>query len=675
MKEKGLQEFLGEAEELLDKLNSNLFKLSEDLPEGKIDPDTLNDLFRSVHTLKGISGIYGFQELSSLSHHMEDLLDGLRLGKVSFTREILHLLFEGVELISTLLTETKENTSEGTKQNVEEFVGRLSKAAEEASSKTHDNKRKELGIDKNILKVLTEYEEHRLRENLKEGKNLFILSVDLPFDTFDQELTEVTNRIKSIGELIATLPSSEPAEKDRIRFDLLFGTSEDVAAIKERMGQGDLRKIIKETHQDRCTLKRKKETQREEGSIKSISNTVRVDIQKLDAIMSTVGELALCKTIINRISDRLRYEWGIKEIAMELKRVNRNLEKKINYLQTSLLEARMVPLTQLFERLSRMVRRLSSEEGKEIETILEGSDTELDKLIVEELADPLMHIMRNSLDHGIESPEERERKGKPSKGHIWLRAYNRGNHVVIEVEDDGRGIDGEKIRKTLVEKGLENEEKVRQLTKEELLEYIFMPGFSTREEVGEVSGRGVGMDVVKNNISQLSGTIDVETWKDKGTRFTLTLPVTLAIIKALLITSNGRDYAIPVNSILEILSLPASETKRIERRDVIDLRGRTLPLLRLEEFFNLPRRKEPLKRLNIVVVGLAEHRLGILVDRFVGEQEVVIKPLGKLLRGIKGFSGAAELGNNRAVLILDTGEIILSTMKGLHGPSYGAGYV
>ncbi len=670
IKDRGLQEFLGEAEELLERFNTGLFKLSEDLPQGKADPETLNNLFRSAHTLKGISGMYGFDELSTLSHRLEDLLDNLRLGKTPFTKEVLQLLHRGAELLSSLVVETK-GVSKETKQGVEEFVKELERTLKEAGPEPE--REKALGIDEAILKVLTEYEEHRLRENIKEGRNLFLLSVDLPFDTFDKELTELTERIKELGELIATLPSSSPAEKDRISFDLLFGSHLEEGEVKKRIGKGELKGIGRKP-QKPSPPPEVKGPAGEEKSLKSISSTVRVDIHKLDSIMNTVGELALCKTMLSRLTERVKYELGLTDIAMELKRINRDLEKRINYLQTSLLEARMIPLTQLFDRLQRMVRKLSIDEGKEIVMGLEGADTELDKLIVEELADPLMHIIRNCFDHGIEDPEEREQKGKPREGHIYLRAYSRGNHVVIEVEDDGRGIDEEKVRKSLIEKGLEDESEVMKLNKKELLDYIFMPGFSTRKEAGEVSGRGVGMDVVKNNISRLSGTIDVETWKDKGTRFTLTLPITLAIIKALLVTSGGREYAIPVNSILEILSTSNEKIQKIEKREVIDLRGRTLPLLRLEEYFGLPCERESSGVLNIVVVGIAEHRLGIVVDRFIGEQEVVIKPLGKVLSGVKGFSGAAELGD-RTVLILDAGGIILDTMKGVHSSSQVAGNV
>ncbi len=673
-KDRGLKEFLGEAEDILDQLNEDVFKLSDDLPKGSVDPDTLNSTFRSIHTLKGISGIFGFTALSKLSHNLESVLDSLRLGKIPFTTGIVEILFDGLKIINRLLKEKGDKNHKKTvneeDDEVNDFIENLTKAVEKASAEDSSDLNS-ADIDKDILKVLTEYEEHRLKENIKQGRNILMINVSFVLDNFDNELTELNTKIKTIGEIIATLPSASPAEKDSILFDILVGTDSPKDAVEGLVKKGKV-EIIKQTVSERPSQspeepkepsKDDKTTLHSEESIKSISNTVRVDIERLNSIMNTVGEISLCKTIIVQISEQLKMEQGFTGLAVDLHKVSKDLERKLNDLQLSLLEARMVPLSQLFDRLRRMVKKLSIEEGKEIDVEIEGSDTELDKLIIEELADPVMHLIRNSIDHGIEPPEVRTASGKTEKGTIKLNAYNRGNHVVIDIEDDGRGIDTEKIKKQIIAKGLESEESVLNLNEEDLLNYIFLSGFSTKEEVSQLSGRGVGMDVVKQNIARLSGTIDIETWKGKGSRFTLTLPITLAIIKALLITAHNKEYAIPINSVLEILSIPRSEIKTIEKREVIDLRGHTLPLLSLSDFFNLKGSSLDKETIEIIVVGLAENRLGILADTLIGEQDVVIKPLGRLFSNVQGIAGATDLGDRKTILVLDVGGIIGKTLK------------
>ena len=670
LKERSLKEFLGEAEDLLERLNNDVFALSEDLPKGSVDPDVLNSVFRSAHTLKGISGMFGFTELNNLSHNLEDILDSLRLGKITFTQDILNLLFEGLKFIQQLLVEKKEKGEKigsDIKKGVEGFIERLNKTVKETGS-SQDDGIGGVDLSSNLLKVLTEYEEHRLKENIKQGRNLFILEVSFPLETFDKDISEIHKKIKQIGELIATLPSPESTEVDRLTFNLLFGTDKAADEIEDIADGAELRQINKESQRPskgaEPSVGEQTGSQFVEESLRSISTTVRVDIERLNSIMNTVGELALCRSMIGRISEALKNELGFKGHIVDLFKVNRDLDRKLNELQTSLLEARMVPLKQLFDRLHRMVRKLLPECGKEIEISIKGADTELDKLIVEELADPLMHLIRNSVDHGIETPDEREAQGKPPKGHIKLEAYNRGNHVVIEVEDDGRGIDYEKIRKKIVDNGILSEEDAERLDKEQLLEYIFISGFSTKDKITDISGRGVGMDVVKMNITRLSGSIDIDSEKGKGTRFTLILPITLAIIKALLITSHGKEYAIPIASVLEILSLPKSEIKTIENKEVIDIRGRTLPLLRLNRYFNLPGTEVSNNVVNVIVIGLAENRIGILADTIIGEQDVVIKGLGGILKSAKGIAGAADLGNQKTILVLDAGGIILSVLRG-----------
>jgi two-component system, chemotaxis family, sensor kinase CheA len=326
------------------------------------------------------------------------------------------------------------------------------------------------------------------------------------------------------------------------------------------------------------------------------------------------------------------------------------------------MEIRMIPVGQLFEKMSRIVRKISREQGKKVELRLFGADTELDKLIIEDISDPVMHIVRNAIDHGIELPEERVAAGKDEKGTITLSSFQKGNHVVIQVDDDGSGIDLSRVRQKARNLGMigPNEE----VSDREALDFIFLPGFSTTEIVSEISGRGVGMDVVRTNIANLSGMIDLENQPGSGTRVTITLPITLAIIKALIISTAGRTYALPITSVLESLLVEKDEIKTVERKEVIQLRETTLPLLRLSEFFQLSGAMESRESFYVVVVGIAEKRLGLVVDDLLGQQDIVIKSIGETFAGFKGISGAADLGDQRTILVLDIGSVIGEATRG-----------
>jgi len=390
-------------------------------------------------------------------------------------------------------------------------------------------------------------------------------------------------------------------------------------------------------------------------TLRSLSDTVRVDIRKLDGLMNIVGELVINKTTIIKISRDLIAQAGTAGIGGDLQKAARNLERNLRQLQQGVINSRMVPIGQVFSRLNRVVRKLSQEFLKKIDLRMHGETTELDKLMVEDLADPLLHLVRNSLDHGIELPEVRERAGKPARGVIELRAEQRGNHIVIEIEDDGGGIDLERVRATAVRKGLVDA--TAAMDERQLLDLLFLPSFSTKESASQVSGRGVGLDVVKTNVARLGGMIDIETELGVGTRFTITLPITLAIIQALLVGVGKEIYAIPLNAILESNRLLSSQIRTVEKREVTRLRESTLPLLRMADIFGLPRAAEN-QKMFVVVVGLAEKRLGLVVDSLRGQQEVVIKSVGSVFRNTPGIAGATELGDKRAVLVLDVGALI-----------------
>jgi len=380
-----------------------------------------------------------------------------------------------------------------------------------------------------------------------------------------------------------------------------------------------------------------------------------VDIDKLDAILNTVGELVLAKGAVGRINTEFSERFGYTPLSMDLQKVYKALEKHLAELQGQILEIRMVPVSQIFSRLHRVVRRYTRDRGKEIELQLFGESTEIDKMLAEEVVDPLMHLIRNAIDHGIESAEARRAAGKPERGRVTLRAYPRGNHVVFEVSDDGRGIDAAVVRARAVERGLVPAD--AELDDSEVIQLIFVPGFSTASEVSEVSGRGVGMDVVKEKIASLGGYVEIRTEAGKGTSCTVVIPITLAIIKAVLVRVGREMMAIPLAAAAETLALDADRIQRIEGREVMELRGEMLPIIRLDRIFSLPRDGE-IGRGFVVVNGYGARRVGFFVDDVLGQQEVVIKSLGRHLEGVRGIAGAAEVGRHRVVLVLDAESLV-----------------
>ncbi|MFY9270249.1 MAG: chemotaxis protein CheA [Candidatus Manganitrophaceae bacterium] len=403
----------------------------------------------------------------------------------------------------------------------------------------------------------------------------------------------------------------------------------------------------------------------EETSLRSMMQTVRVDVRKLDTLLNMVGELVSSKAEVGEISKKLIEQSGPSGLSEKLLRASRMLDKRVSEFQEGLIEIRLIPIGQLFDRTVRMARKLSKELNKEVDLVVSGEETKMDKSMVEELSDPLLHLIRNAMDHGMEDREERIRNGKPETGTIFLRAVQKGNHVVIEVEDDGRGIDTARIYQKALQRGLVHADK--QYEKRELINLLFLPGFSTAERVTEISGRGVGLDVVVKNISKLSGLVDVETAVGKGTRFTLTFPITLVIMKALIVRAGGENFALPLNSVSESFEIFSKKIETIGRKEVCRLRDQTLSLSRLTDLFALGGSRMEGKgasddRFYAVVIGLAEKRIGLLVDAIEGQQEIVIKPLGEVLKEVSGIAGATELGNGQTVLVLDVAALVEETL-------------
>nr|WP_242588554.1 chemotaxis protein CheA [Corallococcus macrosporus] len=720
-----MAEFVAEATEILDALGRDLLALDEARGQ-EADPEHINGIFRAAHSLKGLSGLFGQERISQLAHAAEDLLDRLRLGRLTLDDGVLDTLVDALDTFQALLGEASRS-EEGPEltQRTRAMEDRMARLGSPPPAVEEDPLER-LELDATVRAVFTEYEEHRLRENVRRGVALWRVRAAFDLTDFDQGLADLNARLKPLGEVISTLPSSRPGGVNGIAFDLIFGakvgaealeaglsgTPAELAPLSVRQpGEAsanaafvdDAEVLLGDTDDEepdedseppvastslatvpavplgsppRMRAVAQPPTvvglqaaasapipagrpKAEETSLRSLTQTVRVDIGRLDGLINMVGELLLIKANLQRLAETSRQDGTValsKLFGQELSRETRQLERKLEALQEGLLEARMVPVGQVFDKLARLVRKIAREAGKEIDFVSSGGEVELDKLIVEELSDPLMHLIRNAIDHGAEGPEARLSSGKPRRAVVRLRAEQKGNHVVISVSDDGSGIDEVRVREVALARGLVTPSQVSEMTRRELLNLIFLPGFSTRSSVSSLSGRGVGLDVVKNNLGNLSGIIDVWSERGKGTAFHLTLPVTLAIVRALVVGVSGRTYAVPLNSVLEILSVQPRDIRTVERREVLDLRGQTLPFLRLGRLFHLPERE--VNRHFVVVVGLAQQRLGIAVDELFGQQDIVTKPLGGRLSRVKGISGATDLGNRRTVLVLDVAELL-----------------
>jgi two-component system, chemotaxis family, sensor kinase CheA len=688
--DKARDEFFSEAQELVESLSRNLLALDTVVRGGGQDPSLVNEAFRAVHTLKGLAGLFGAKRVSTLSHRLEDVLDSLRLGRLALTPEVLDLLFRAVEAYGSALSAERSRSDDpipSIDHLVDEF-GRLGSAGT-----TSQNPLARFDLDPAMLAVLTEYEEHRLRTCVEQGLMLYRVRVDFDLATIDKALEEIKTRAKAHGEVITYLPTGAATSADTIELDLLLASGSSPAELDAALGASNvsIRAIpskhlsiapketapprnqivsdpIRAPRGDAAPISERSaaiDAQQDAPNLKAVAQTVRVDIRKLDALMNVVGELAIVKNTLGRLAERIRAE-GNRHLGSELHSIQRSFDRRLGELQGGILEVRMVPLGQVFDRLARVVRQIGREMGKDIRLVITGAETEIDKLIVEELSDPLMHVVRNAMDHGIEVGEDRHKMGKPLAGTIALNAFQKGNHVVIEVEDDGRGINEQALIARAITLGKVHMDEIEQLGRNEILNLIFLPGLSTKDQASDYSGRGVGMDVVKTNISKLGGVIDVHSEPDIGTKITITLPVTLAIVSALLLRVAGRVYAMPLTSVAEAITLEESHVRLLDGREVLTLRGNTLPICRLGKVFglDLPEGAAPPKRKYVVVAMLGARRLGFAVDDLQGQQDIVIKPLGKSLARVRGFSGATELGDQRVALVLDPAALIEEMLSG-----------
>lgn len=743
--------FVEESQEIVENLNKDVLELEESVEKsGTLDRELINNIFRYVHTLKGNSGLAGADKLRDLAHKLESLLDRLRKDKIELRAEMVNLLFDAIDRFKDILQEIMSKKDSGV--IISDLTQRLDILLEGGASETAaaapvaspepaesttpveksaskppppespSSKKTLPTIPDDIKRILTEYEESRLLENLQQQLNIYELILNLMMQGFDRIVTNVIDQLNTLGEVIAKIPSSKTLPNYELQVRIIFasrvsqpeilGVLKTVSSLAPRdfsikpLIEPDqpviaLEELIRPPKPKPAPVKpapvvetpipAKEPARKEkeppppprpptvahkperdetpEKSEKEVSeatgNTVKVDIKKLDFLMNIVGELVLAKARYAQIESELDGLPGYKPIQERLKRNNKVASKKLEDLREGILQVRMVQVGTLFSKYPRLVRDLAKAHNKQLRLVLEGKETELDKAVIDKMGDPLMHLIRNSADHGIEDPKYRREMGKPEVGTITLRAYQEGSYIVIEVQDDGAGISVERVRDKAIEVGLI--EKGSKLSDSEILNFIFHPGFSTAKKVTETSGRGVGMDVVKDTITKLKGFIDTQTTLNKGTKFILKLPLTLAIIQVLLIKASTHTYAVPLSSVTESFRLDSKKIEIIDGQEVTQLRNIVLPLLRINEALNLPENgagqqtpggAEPRKF--IVVIEIADKKIGLVVDDLLGQQEIVIKPLGRYLLHTPGFAGATTLGNGRVVLILDVVSLIES---------------
>lgn len=585
-----IKEFLEESAESLEKLDQRFIELEKN-PE---DTGLLNDIFRSIHTIKGAAGFLGFEQMVELTHLTENILDKLRKGEMEINPFIMDAILESVDMIKVLLNNIK-----------------LKK-----------DKKEDLG---SIVTLLT---------NILEGRTGDGGPADDKVEKKDNENVGAKKNTKEKSKA-KRAEESPPAKKETVS------------------APG------KKAHP-----KTESKQQGEDASNKEKEHSIRVDIDRLDSVMNLVGELVLSRNRLVRLGSKMSENDDDGELVFNMEEALGQLDLVTTDLQLAVMKMRMQPIAKVFNKFPRMVRDLARQSKKEIELVIEGEETELDKTVIEEISDPLVHLIRNSVDHGLESPEERERSGKPKAGTITLSAYQEGRNIVVSVADDGKGINPKTIKETAIKKRIITEEEAEKLSDREAMQLIFVPGFSTARKVSNISGRGVGMDVVKTNITRINGTISVESDMGKGTRMIFKLPLTLAIIPALTVESNGEVYGIPLSMVIENIRVMGTEVKMIDNREAIQIRDSVFPVIRLSTLTGTHSSTSS-EWLYIVIIGIGEKRLGLLVDKLHGQEEIVMKSMGKYLEGTDGIAGACITGDGNVILVLDVAGLVEASEKAL----------
>jgi two-component system chemotaxis sensor kinase CheA len=580
-----LESFIIETREIFERLGQDLLTLEK----GVTDNELLNTIFRAVHTVKGTSSFLGLEQMTSLAHVFEDVLNKLRKGEITVSSDKMDVMFDAYDIMKDLLTRIEA---------------------------------------RNLAKI---------------------------------DLSEIIPRLRVIGQVGMAAPDTAavaPGSADAPADDLALPDMADLQEAAETPVVAPPAQVPAQAKTP-APAAAAQHPEAAQAAAKAADTTIRVDVARLDSLMNLVGELVLGRNRLTQISYLMNQQHEGIPITKDLTETSSQIDFITTELQMAVMKTRMVPIAKVFNKLPRLVRDLMKETGKDIELVTFGEDTELDKSIIEELNDPLVHLMRNAGDHGLESTADRRAAGKPEKGIITVRAEHEGNHIVISVADDGRGMDPEKLKAKAIEKGMITEAQAREMSKTEAFNLVFAPGFSTAAKVTNVSGRGVGMDVVRTNIQKLKGIIEIESDMGKGSKIIIKLPLTLAIIQALLVEVDREVFSVPLESVLEVVRIQPKDINTISGREVVRLRNTVLPLARLQSIMGTSNGEEHQDDwIYIVVVGLAQQRLGIVVDSLLGQKEVVIKSLGGYLGTVPGIAGSTILGDGRVIMIIDVGELM-----------------
>ncbi|GHQ28243.1 chemotaxis protein A [Helicobacter pylori] len=643
-----MEDFLIEAFEMNEQLDQDLVELEHN-PE---DLDLLNRIFRVAHTIKGSSSFLNLNILTHLTHNMEDVLNRARKGEIKITPDIMDVVLRSIDLMKTLLVtirDTGSDTNNGKENEIEEAVKQL----QAITSQNLEGAKETLGAK--------EAPKEEAKEEIKENKtptaenpasdNPLADEPDLDYTNMSAEEVE--------AEIERLLNKRQEADKERRAQKKQEAKPKQEVASKTEISKTETPKTeTPKTPKTETKTKAKADTEENKAPSIGVEQTVRVDVRRLDHLMNLIGELVLGKNRLIRIYGDVEERYDGEKFLEELNQVVSSISAVTTDLQLAVMKTRMQPVGKVFNKFPRMVRDLSRELGKSIELIIEGEETELDKSIVEEIGDPLIHIIRNSCDHGIEPLEERRRLNKPETGKVQLSAYNEGNHIVIKISDDGKGLDPVMLKEKAIEKGVISERDAEGMSDREAFNLIFKPGFSTAKVVSNVSGRGVGMDVVKTNIEKLNGIIEIDSEVGVGTTQKLKIPLTLAIIQALLVGVQEEYYAIPLSSVLETVRISQDEIYTVDGKSVLRLRDEVLSLVRLSDIFKVDAILESNSDVYVVIIGLADQKIGVIVDYLIGQEEVVIKSLGYYLKNTRGIAGATVRGDGKITLIVDVGAMM-----------------
>lgn len=706
-----LDSFLVETHELLDVLDQDLMKL-ETQPN---DTDLLNSIFRSFHTIKGTSSFMGFDQMTEVTHHAEDLLNKLRRSELTVTTDMVDTLLAVYDILVRLLT----NVENGAEEKIEtsdiiEKIYRCSNPSPDADSSGAATAQSAQEQPKSAVDTIlslegtvsptdefTQDELRMVEQAFSEINNSFssqtkdsppeqdsavstILKLEgtvSPTDEFTQDelrlVEQAFNEINSSFSSAAAQTPSAPTENsgNKVGKEAPPPSSVDATATasspekpSEQPTDDDSSLVVTRRAVNMYSQAQQDDNKQNTPPIEikaepqhRAENTLRVDVQRLEALMDLSGELVLGRNRLAQITERLTQQFEDNEFIQELVKTSAEINYITSELQSAIMKTRMVPIGKLYQKAPRMIRELSREFNKDIELIIQGEDTEVDRSIIEELGDPLVHMIRNSCDHGIETPNEREKAGKPRKGTIRLTAEHEGNHIVVRIMDNGKGMNAEFLKNKAIDKGIITPDQAAQMTDQDAFNLIFAAGFSTAEKVTNVSGRGVGMDVVRTNIQKLKGTIHIDSQIGQGSVFTIKLPLTLAIIQGLLVRAWDEIYALPLSSVIEVVSAQDNKISTVQQSEVIRIRDQVYPLLRLESVLSIPSaRNQERGDQYVVLVGLAEQRIGIVTDELLGQKEIVVKSLGDYLEDVPGIAGSTILGDGRVIMILDIADIFNS---------------